>query len=88
MAYQTTFRRNGTVTMWNVYSQTWLTLSAVELWNGTLLSTLPHDERIRVARMVAKSDDAPATTREEAAAWAKRETADRARSKARVQAAA
>ena len=45
-------------------------------------------ERIRVARMVAASSDAPEALRSEAAAWAKRESADRAKSKARVQAAA
>ena len=89
MSYKTTFRRDGTVTFWNVYRQGWDTVSAVELWNGnSLLSTLPLAERIRVARMVAASSDAPEALRSEAAAWAKRESADRAKSKARVQAAA
>ena len=88
MAYKTTFRRDGTVTFWNVYRQGWDTVSAVELWNGSLLSTLPLAERIRAARMVAASDDASETLRSEAAAWAKRESADRAKSKARSAAAA
>ena len=89
MAYKTTFRRDGTVTLWNVYRQGWDTVSAVELWSGSkLLSTLPLAERIRVARMVAASDDASETLRSEAAAWAKREAAGRAKSKARSAAAA
>lgn len=49
--YRTTYHRDGTVTIWDCYSQTWL--RRARHLGDALLSTLTPDERARVIRHTA-----------------------------------
>ena len=58
MTYQTKFHRDGTVTLWNVYTQQWVRVSAQSLvaqcerpFGNMLLPTLPESERARIERV-------------------------------------
>ncbi len=53
-AYATTYHRDGTVTLWDIYAQQWARL-AVERISDETLATLSHAERARIARMRASS---------------------------------
>ena len=56
-AYTTRYHRDGTVTLWDVYSQQWRRLSASYLvgqceraFGNLLLPTLPERDRRRIVR--------------------------------------
>jgi hypothetical protein len=51
--YKTTFHRNGTVTLWNVYTQGWERRRAANVADEVLAS-LSGSERARILRMAAK----------------------------------
>ena len=50
MAYRTTYHRDGTVTVWDVYQAAWVRTSTP---TDQLLATLDADERERVKRHVS-----------------------------------
>ena len=57
MAYKTKFHRDGTVTVWNVFSQSWKRISATALveqcenpFGNLILPTLPATDRVRIER--------------------------------------
>lgn len=50
-AYRTTYHRDGSVTIWNVYTQSWLRTSRP---SDRLLSSLMFEERERVTRHISK----------------------------------
>jgi len=55
--YRTTYHRDGTITVWDVYSQQWVRLPARELWDDArLMSTLSDTERQRIARAARPAD--------------------------------
>lgn len=49
--YRTTYHRDGTVTVWDVYTQQWLRTSRP---SDQILASLPAEERERVRRHVAR----------------------------------
>jgi len=54
--YRTTYHRDGTVTVWDVYSQRWTRRSAARLvaeagHNNSVLPTLSQRERDRIAQI-------------------------------------
>lgn len=51
--YSTTYHRDGTVTVWDVYRQGWRRLRADRI-SDSLLATLTERERARIERMAAK----------------------------------
>ena len=60
MTYSTKFHRDGTVTLWNVYSQQWERHEATMLveqckrpFGNLLLPTLNAKERARIERIAA-----------------------------------
>jgi hypothetical protein len=62
MIYSTKFHRDGTVTLWNVYTQQWERHEAVALveqcerpFGNLLLPTLTAQERARIERMAEKA---------------------------------
>lgn len=56
MNASTKFHRDQTVTVWDVYCQTWRRMSAVRLFeNDSLMATLSTQERLRIARVAAKT---------------------------------
>jgi hypothetical protein len=48
--YKTTHHRDGTVTLWSVYRQSWQRIAAEDVSDETL-STLPADERAKIRAM-------------------------------------
>lgn len=60
--FRTTFHQDRTITVWSVYSQTWLRrVSAVVAFrDDRLMTSLPQLERLRIARMAAASGYRPA----------------------------
>jgi hypothetical protein len=50
-AYRTTYHRDGSVTVWNVYTQSWLRTSRP---SDRLLSSLMPEERERVAKHTSR----------------------------------
>lgn len=59
MSFTTTFHRDGTVTVWNVYTQQWQRLAATAIVTqrgaNTLMPTLTNSERARIERMAARA---------------------------------
>lgn len=53
--YRTTYHRDGSVTVWDVYRQTWRRLRADEVADA-LLATLSARERARIARTAKRED--------------------------------
>lgn len=55
-AYSTTYHRDGTVTIWDSYSQSWTRIEATELVRegGRIMATLSDAERQRIERMAAR----------------------------------
>lgn len=51
-AYATTFHRDGSVTLWNVYTQGWQRRAASSV-SDEVLASLPANERRRIAKMAA-----------------------------------
>ena len=53
----TKFHRDGSVTIWDVYTQSWSRTPATELVATCpqLLATLPEADRKRIERMAAKA---------------------------------
>jgi len=51
--FKTTFHRDGTVTLWHVYTQSWRRFWPEHISDETL-ATLSHKERERIARMIAR----------------------------------
>jgi len=51
--YKTTYHRNGTVTVWNIFKQGWERLAARDVC-PEILATLTQSERDRIAKMAAK----------------------------------
>lgn len=51
--FKTTFHRDGTITVWDVYTQSWWRVSAGAIDDRTL-ATLNQKERARIARMIAR----------------------------------
>jgi hypothetical protein len=47
--------RDGTVTFWNVYTQQWERLCAMDISDDTL-ATLPHEERERIIRLAQRQE--------------------------------
>jgi len=47
---KTKYHRDGTITIWNVYTQTWLRISASHV-PASVLATLSDKERARIARI-------------------------------------
>jgi hypothetical protein len=52
MDTKTTYHRDGTVTLWDVYEQRWLRVDASQISNQ-LLATLTPAERARIAKIAA-----------------------------------
>jgi hypothetical protein len=52
--YRTTYHRDGTATLWNVYEQRWIRVEAGKV-SDRVLSSLSHAERARLAAMAARS---------------------------------
>jgi hypothetical protein len=50
-SFKTTFHRNGEVTIWNVYTQTWQRSRRI---SDDVLASLDASERARVLRHIAK----------------------------------
>jgi len=62
-AYSTTFHRDGTVTLWDVYAQQWTRVRATDLVaacerpvGNLLLPTLNESERNRIIKMAARAE--------------------------------
>ena len=51
--YRTTYHQDGTVTLWDTYSQRWRRLAADSI-SAELLATLTDDERESIAKMKHK----------------------------------
>ena len=51
--FRTKFHRDDTITVWDVYSQSWTRLDASQV-PDEILASLSAGERRRIARMVAK----------------------------------
>ena len=51
--YGTTYHRDGTVSYWSVYLQSWQRVSAYELTRHADYATLSSAERDRIGRMAA-----------------------------------
>jgi len=51
--YKTTYHRDGTVTVWNIFSQTWMRLRAEHV-SDPVLASLPEADRNRINRIAAK----------------------------------
>ena len=51
--YATRYHKDGTVTLWDVYTQTWRRIAAADVSDQTL-ATLSDAERTRIARMAAR----------------------------------
>lgn len=56
-----TYHRDGTVTLWDVYCQEWRRIPAAEV-TDRLLATLPPRERERIQRMAARASCGGATS--------------------------
>lgn len=54
--YETLVADDGDVTLWNVYSQQWVTIPA-DLVPDDILATLTKDERDAIARAAAKIEE-------------------------------
>lgn len=61
-AYKPKYHRDGTVTIWNVFSQSWERVAAADLveraenpFGDVILPTLPAADRARIERMVARA---------------------------------
>lgn len=59
--YRSTFHRDGSVTIWNVYTQQWERLSARNLadeqaYGNMLMPTLSEAERARILRIAARAE--------------------------------
>lgn len=52
-AYRTTFHRNGTVTVWDVYQQAWRRFLAAEVPDA-IMASLNKKERARIRRIAAR----------------------------------
>lgn len=62
--YATRYHRDGTVTFWDVYTQGWRRVYAIDLMRSMkedVLSTLPARERRRIALVAIRSDRAHMT---------------------------
>lgn len=54
--YSTTFHRDATITVWDVYQQQWRRMSAVKLYGeDAIMASLSQKERARIERMAAKA---------------------------------
>jgi len=53
MNIKTVYHRNNTITLWNVYTQTWQRIRASRV-SDEVLATLAPEERKRIARMAAR----------------------------------
>jgi hypothetical protein len=53
--FATVYHRDQSVTIWDVFAQSWLRLSTVP---ASILATLPKSERARVIRHTARNFDA------------------------------
>ena len=51
--YKTKYNKDQSVTVWNVYTQTWQRVRASRVSNE-VLATLSPAERVRIARMAAR----------------------------------
>lgn len=49
-AYKTTYHRDGSVTLWDIYQQRWTRVRASRI-SDDVLSTLSPEERKRIAKM-------------------------------------
>jgi hypothetical protein len=52
---KTTFNRDGSVTLWNVYTQAWMRVRAGRI-SDEVLASLPTRERARIVRMQAQDE--------------------------------
>ncbi|HRZ55995.1 MAG TPA: hypothetical protein P5525_11125 [Candidatus Paceibacterota bacterium] len=53
-SYKTTYHRDGTVTVWDVYSQTWRRIAADQV-SDQILASLNETERRRIAKMAERA---------------------------------
>ena len=53
-AYRTTYHRDGTVTLWDVYRQMWRRMKAANV-PDQIMASLSVVERARIERMAAKT---------------------------------
>lgn len=54
--YSTTFHRDATITVWDVYQQQWRRMSAVKLYGeDAIMASLSQKERDRITRAAAKA---------------------------------
>ena len=51
--YRTTYHRDGTVTLWDVYQQQWVRLAADQV-SDQILATLSDTERRRIVKMAGR----------------------------------
>ena len=49
--YKTTFHRDGRITLWNVYKQSWQTYREPMLIPDEVMASLPSVERNRIIKM-------------------------------------
>jgi len=55
--YRTTFHRDGTITFWDIFQQTWRRLAAADI-SDHILASMPARERKRIDRMVKQAVNA------------------------------
>ena len=53
--YRTTYHRDGTITVWDVYTQSWCRRLPAGRVPTQILATLSDRERARIARMAVRS---------------------------------
>lgn len=53
--YRTTYHRDGTVTVWDVYQQQWVRMAARDV-SDRMLSTFDASERARIASMLERAE--------------------------------
>ena len=53
-SYKTTYHRDGTVTVWNVYTQQWERIAADQV-SDQILASLNETERRRIAKMAERA---------------------------------
>ena len=53
-SYKTTYHRDGTVTVWNVYTQQWERIAADQV-SDQILASLNETERRRIGKMAERA---------------------------------
>ena len=54
-SYKTTYHRDGTITYWHVYDQTWRRVRAADI-SAESLATMSNEERAQIERHARKHE--------------------------------